>query len=375
MRRELESVELPDADGARGRAWDVVRSAHAGREPVVRPRRGRPVVLAVALAASATVLAVVSPPGRAVIDRVREAVGVEHAQPALYGLPATGRLLVASDGGLWVVQPDGSRRRLGTYRQGSWSPFGRFVVATRTNELAALEPDGGVRWTLARPGAGDPAWAGTRTDTRIAYADRSGIRVVAGDGSGDRLVLPGARGPVAWRPGSRSELAYVSTDGVRVVDVDAGRLVWRAELRPPAPVRALEWSSDGRRLLALYPSSLRVYDERGGVVAQDDPPDGTQDVDAAFQPGTHAVAVLRDHGAGAKVFLLRTGRTVFEGSGELRQVIWSPDGRWLLVAWPGADQWVFVRATAPRTIRAAANVSAQFRTQAFPVVEGWCCTG
>jgi hypothetical protein len=82
--------------------------------------------------------------------------------------------------------------------------------------------------------------------------------------------------------------------------------------------------------------------------------------------------VARVHGSQSSSYLLEE-RDLFTGSGEFRQVAWSPDGRWLLVGWPTADQWVFVRVAGPRTIRAASNLSAQFRSRSFPVVDGWCC--
>ena len=167
MKDELERVDIPGEHEARARTWAVVRAAFAERQPIERrPRRLRPVIaLAVVFA---LVAAALSAPGRAVIDEIREAVGVERAQPALFSLPAGGRLLVASDVGIWLVQEDGSKRLLGDYREATWSPFGRFVVAVRENELAALELDGDVRWTLARPGVRFPRWTGTETDTRIA---------------------------------------------------------------------------------------------------------------------------------------------------------------------------------------------------------------
>ena len=74
------------------------------------------------------------------------------------------------------------------YREASWSPFGRFVVASRPNELVALTPEGDVRWSLARPNIRFPRWGGTRTDTRIAYLSGDELRVVGGDGKGDRLL-------------------------------------------------------------------------------------------------------------------------------------------------------------------------------------------
>ena len=150
MKRELERIEIPGAREAEERAWGVVERAALERLPVDarRTRLLRPLFVVVAIAVLAG--AVASPPGRAVIDHVRRVVGVELAAPALFRLPAAGRLLVASDSGIWVVQADGSRRLLGAYREASWSPFGRFVVAARRNELATLEPDGTVRWSLAR---------------------------------------------------------------------------------------------------------------------------------------------------------------------------------------------------------------------------------
>ena len=160
-----------------------VRGARAGRP---RRRSWKPVA-AIAVAAVA-VAGLLSPPGRAVLDEIREAVGVDESAPALFSLPASGRLLVTADSGAWVVDEDGSKRLLGAYREASWSPFGAFVVATKPNELVALEPDGDVRWTLARPDVRFPRWGGTRTDTRIAYLSGSELRVVGGDGKGDRLV-------------------------------------------------------------------------------------------------------------------------------------------------------------------------------------------
>src|SRR5262249_31924555 len=156
-----------------------------------------------------------SSPGRAVLHRLRETVGVEKAQPTLFSLPAKGRLLISSDAGVWVVHADGSKRLLGRYAEASWSPHGRFVVAARRNELAALEANGRVHWTLARPRVRRPRWTGSNADTRIAYADQMGVRVVAGDGTGDRLVAAGG-GPLAWRPGSEFELAYVAGRRLRV---------------------------------------------------------------------------------------------------------------------------------------------------------------
>lgn len=366
--KQLRKIMPPGEEAARLRTWRAVAAAFAEREPVESPSR-RPWIAVAVAAAAAAALALASPPGRAVIDRVREVVGVERAQPALFSLPAPGRLLVASDAGLWVVHQDGSKRLLGQYREGSWSPFGRFVVATRANELAALEPDGDVRWTLARRGTRFARWGGSVIDTRIAYVDRTGVRVVAGDGTGDRLVAVGATGPLAWRPGRRHELAHVSGSGLIVVATETGRVVWSARRDGAAPVLRLEWSADGRRLLVLTRWLLRIYDTRGRMHSQLLRP-GRSLVDASFTPGSRAVTALERPGEVAHVST--GGRTIFTWAGDLRDLAWSPDGRRLLVGSPEADQWIFV---SPRTrsIVAVSNVSAQFRSRSFPRVEGWCC--
>jgi WD40 repeat protein len=361
----LKDVRIPE--GAEERAWRVVRRAFEERAPTPSQRRSwRPVLVLVAVVAVAGVLS--SPPGRALITSIREAVGVEKAQVALFSLPAAGNLLAQSHGGPWVVSADGSKRLLGSYREASWSPFGRFVVAARRNELLTMDPRGSVHWTLARPQVASPSWGGTRADTRIAYATNGGLRVVAGDGTGDRAACAGslARVAPAWQPGSLRILASAAVNGsVRVYDVGDCRLLWRSPRL--AGLRKLQWSVDGKLLLAVSPTALRVYDQRGHVVAQDDPSDATRDVDATFVGRTHRVAVIRSTG---EVFDLRNGHVFFKG-GQLGQVVSSPDGRWLLLTWPAADQWVFVGAEAPHRIRAVSGIGRQFGGGGFPSVSGW----
>jgi hypothetical protein len=363
VKHELERVEIPDGHAARERAWQLVSTAFAARSP----RRHGPPKLRVAVAVGAVgalLAAALSPPGRAVLDGVREAVGVQRAQPALFSLPAPGRLLVDSDAGVWVVQQDGSKRLLGDYREASWSPFGRFVVAAGENELAALEPGGGVRWTLARSHARFPRWTGSETDTRIAYLARE-PRIVAGDGTGDGRLCAVSAGqvPPAWRPGARFAVALAAPSGAAyVVGLDGCVRRWASK---PLQARRLDWSSDSTRLLVVGKGRLTVLDGNTGAVVRRD--DG---VDAAFRPGTRDLAVIRSRGDTSAVVL--GGRTLFRGAGRLRGLTWSPDGRWLLVSWPAADQWVLVRADGKR-IRAVSNVSAQFRSSSFPRVEGWCC--
>ena len=372
MKDTLERISVPDAEAARERAGVVVRGAFDAREAVRRPSRARRVAIGVAVAAVAVALAIASPPGMAVVDRVREAVGVEHAAPALFSLPAPGRLLVSSDVGVWIVERDGSKRLLPGYRAASWSPFGRFVVATRRNELAALEPDGTVHWTLARPGVRFARWGGSRTDTRIAYLSRDELRVVGGDGNGDRAIGPALAVAPAWRPGGGHVLTYVDRS-YRVVtrDVTTGRVLWRAR-GTGVPV-SLEWSSDGRRLHVRRGDRIDVLTRDGrpwtGLRVSPATVAGS-----ALRPGSHARAVALSDGERSRVFVVgEPGGRVFSGRGSLSDLVWSPDGRWLLIAWPTADQWVIVRVDGG-AIRAVSRIARQFRSATrFPRVDGWCC--
>lgn len=364
---KLGEFRIPNETEAGERTWQRVRAAYATREPVIWPRRHARPLLAAAVVA-AVVAAALSPPGRSVIHSLRKAVGVQNAQTELFSLPAPGQLLVRSRGGAWIVHSDGSRRRLGAYRAATWSPHGLFVAATRENELLALDPEGHVRWSLARRSAHFPAWTGTRTDTRIAYLSAGELRVVAGDGTGDRAIAPAALVAPAWRPGAGRVLAYVRPGGgVVVQDVDGGAVLLRA---PPANTRKLAWSDDGRLLLVFGSYHLRVYDRRGRVVIQEDPSELTRDADAAFVPHTHRLAIVVVHGLQSDVFMSGNGRLVFRGTGMFRQLAFSPNGRWLLLTWPTANQWVFVR-NGRRKIVGAAQIARQFG--GFPRIEGWCC--
>jgi hypothetical protein len=270
----------PGEHEAQERAWEVVRAAYSEREPVSWPRRHWQPLVAAAVVAAA-VAAAVSPPGRSVVHSLREAVGVKQAEQGLFSLPAPGQLLVTSGEGAWLVNADGSKRLLGRYRDATFSPHGLFVAGTRANQLVALDPQGNVRWTLARPAPRAPVWTGSRINTRITYLSGGQLRIVAGDGTGDRVL-----GPASLR---------------------------RATARP-------------------------------------------------------AAAHIRHRGGQSEV--VAGGRVVFRGTGVFDQVVPSPDGRWLLISWPTANQWVFVRLH-PRKIVGAARITQQFGRD--PHIAGWCC--
>src|SRR5262249_52310514 len=115
VKRDLEHVEIVGEHEARERTWAVVSAALPERPPAAPSPRRRLVPVVALAAVAAVVAAALSSPGRALFHAIRTTVGVQKAQPALFSLPADGRLLIASDGGVWVVQRDGSKRRLGAY--------------------------------------------------------------------------------------------------------------------------------------------------------------------------------------------------------------------------------------------------------------------
>jgi WD40-like Beta Propeller Repeat len=373
--RTLLSIPVPDELEAERRAWHVVHAAYARRERVAWPRQhAQPIVAFVVLLA--LLAAALSPPGRALVREVREVVGVERAEEALFALPAGGQLLVVSDEGAWVVQPGGSRRLLGPYREASWSPTGKYVVATGRNLLVALEPDGDKRWSLARRDVSLPRWGGTEIDTRIAYLTGRQLRVIAGDGTDDRRLAGRVeRVAPAWRPGGRHVLAFVATGGRLVVAVaDTGRRLWSRRL---SGVQKLEWSTDGRLLLVQGRRFLRVFSAGGQLRYDLLGREAAPVVDASFAPGRRRLVFVQEVGAQTQVWIiprLRPDATAARrilAEGSFRNVTWSPDGRWLLADWQAADQWVFRRIGPVGKIEAVDNIAEQFGRS--PSVAAWCC--
>jgi hypothetical protein len=315
-----------------------------------------------------------------------------EARAPLFRLPASGKLLVVSEqsGGVWVVNEDGSRRRLGDYEDAKWSPFGRYVIATRRSLLRALTPEGEERWSIRGRNLSQAIWSGTETDTRIAYvsdASGGGVRVVAGDGTGDRLLVPGADGPLAWRPTAQHELAYPFGTDLHLRNADTGRLLWRARGVAPRFTRGISWSSDGRRVAVVADPGIAVVDERGGLVRRLEFP-RDEIVAAAFAPRGHELAVhVRSTrgGFGAWRSTIRLidvdgssrGRNVFQGQGDFGELAWSPDGRWLLTTWRTADQWLFVDRATGRVV-AVPEITMRFprpdgRRPLLSVSDRWCC--
>jgi len=348
----------PGEREAGDRTWAVVRGAYDERLPAPRKRDWR---VLVAVAAGAAVLAAaLSPPGLAVWSSLRDAVQTEDH---LVALPTRGRVLVNATDGAWVVSRDGSKRFLSGYRDAAWSPHGKFIGAALGNQLVALEPNGKVHWKLARRGLiRGPHWS--YEGFRIAYFVGGALRIVNGDGTGDHLLTHDVRpGPLAWEPGTHS-LAYVNRTGsIAVANVDRPRSP--AHIRTRLSPRQLEWTPD-HRLVAVGAKAIGVFSRRGpqlvrigvagSISAAASSPDGRQIATVERRRGRSIVAVGR--------------REVFKGAGAISDLLWSPDGRWLLLEWPTADQWLFVRSTG-RKLVTVSNIRATYGGD--PSLGGWCC--
>jgi hypothetical protein len=368
LRAALRDPALDDP-AARARALAVVRAAHREREPA-RRRWAPALALAACVLAAVVVAASVSSPGDAVARWVRQVLGAgePHARPALVRVPGGGRLLVSSAGAVWAVAPDGSRRRLGDYDGGSWSPRGLYAAVWRGGELLAVEPNGRVHWSLARPGTIRVARWSPLDGYRVAYVSGRTLRIVWGDGTNDRRLGAARAVAPAWRPDTAHILAYV--DGarrIRVVAVDSGRALWRSRPRPR--VFDLAWSPDGRRLVAATPRLLLVFSRGGRLLAVR----RVAATDVGFSPEGR-LTVVRSGERGSQVVV--GDRVLFRAPGRLGPVQWSPTGRRLLVPWPEADQWLFLDADGGRTA-AVANIARQFARgparRAFPGAVEWCC--
>jgi hypothetical protein len=386
LRALLRETPVPGTTEAEERGLRLVEEAFADR-PRHRPRPSAP-RLAIALAAGLALTALVlSPAGAAVGGWLDDALTRESRDraPALTSLPGGGRLLVTAGSGAWVVQEDGSRRLIGDYEEVSWSPNGLFVGAASGNQLTAVEPGGEPRWSLTRGAEITGVRWSPDPGFRVAYRAGGELRVVGGDGTGDELLAPRVA-PVApaWRPGQRHVLAYWTPGGaVRVIDTDTGRLAFRVPPVGSDPV-GLEWSGDGKRLLATFAGGARIYDRRGRSIGALT----GRLTDAAFRPGGHEeIAVLLRRPSRVRPtsqVVLASPETpvkrlapLFSAPGALTGLEWSPDGGRILVGWRDADSWLFIPPDAGR-VRSVAGISATFAPGeaaggSFPAIAGWCC--
>jgi WD40 repeat protein len=389
LRDELHRTRPPRAAEAERRAWEVVRAAHADRARVgPRPRPGRRLALA-ALAAALAAVVVLSPAGAKVGDWIGDVVTREEkTTPATPGsLPAPGRLLVVSPGGPWIVQDDWARRRLGRFRDATWSPGGKYVAAARGRELVALEPDGDERWVRPAPGrVSAPRWS--PDGYRIAYRSGTDLWIAVGDNTGRwRLARGVGAAAPAWQPRQpigAQVVAFASGRRIRIVAVDGPRLVGAT---PPGPVpRELWWTADGARLVAVSGGEFRVYGQRGRALHRRALPPRMRVTGSALDRSGRRLAVAAERRGASEVLLYRLGSSapperLFAGSGRIEGLTWSMDGRVLVLGRPDSDQWLLLPLGAGERLQEVSGVRRLFAggsraaarlTAPFPRPAGWC---
>jgi hypothetical protein len=376
VRDRLRHQPLPGEAEAAARSWPVVEAALAEREPG-RAQRGaaaQPRRLALRLALAAALIGVgllvaLSPAGAWIGDRFKD--DPKKPTPAFAALPQGGSVLAISRSGAYALHPNGGSQRLGAFSEAGWSPHGKHVVGVDGRRLTAVDPLGTVKWTLVRTGVHNPAWS-TGLGYAVAYLEGRALRAVDGTGNpatDRRIRRHAARVTPAWRGHSDRILTYATTSGaIETVDVTTRGGLWKT--RAPEPIRALAWSRDGRRLVALSSQLVAVFDRSGHRLVTIELPGVAREL--ALHPSGKRAAVVVGNGAldvpldGARPSLL------FQGN--VDGLAWSADGRRLLLGWRDTDQWLLFGPG--RRKRALNGVSRELGSAGgFPRVAGWCCAG
>ena len=256
------------------------------------------------------------------------------------------------------------------------APRGRRTGASSSSgasrRLAALDRRGSVRWSLLAPRPVTSAlWS--PSGFRVAYRSGQDLRVVAGDGTGDRLLDPGTFRPMAWRPGrgARARLPLGRAHRHR-------RRRHRAAGSPASASPTSRTSSPGRPTAAALRQPPPLAGDLRRARAPHRPhldarPPDRHDLRA--RPQRHA-----RRGRAARPRRVERGRADGPGrataccsapTGASPACASRPRGRWLLVAWPLADQWVFLRpgATGARRVLAAPGVTRRFGVARLPAAQ------
>jgi Tol biopolymer transport system component len=256
----------------------------------------------------------------------------------------TGRLVVADQDDLYIVEADGSGRRAlleapGPQFDADWSPDGARIVYRDSrhglnvdDEIYVASVDGSGQKNLTRNPAGDwsPAWS--PDGESIAFAsDREGelrIFVMSADGSSVRRVTEIWGEYPAWSPDGE-RLAFASYAGgtgptgdpnydLFLVNADGSGLQRLTE--SPAYDMYPTWSPDGTRI---------AFESTRATPADFEPP--ARDLERTADCDLFVVAA---DGSGEPVNLTRDVDRLQKFPD------WSPDGRWLAVDEEGGVAFV-----------------------------------
>jgi Tol biopolymer transport system component len=161
---------------------------------------------------------------------------------------------------LFVADPDGSNRTIIRDAGGAsatFSPDGQRIAYIGSRALADGEASNGVRepgtvWTVTTDGR-DPrellvrrqvlsvSWGRGNQIAWSAHSEDAGLHLIRPDGSGERLLRPGYFERVQWSPDGRRLLAIYRFSYVVVIDPRTGRM---RRVGPRAT--ATTWTPDGR---------------------------------------------------------------------------------------------------------------------------------
>ena len=397
LRRGLDGIRPPDEADALERAVAISLAEQAEvRRPAIRVGSGRRLIGAV-LAASAVLVVALTPAGAAVRHWVGDAVDGTNdgVRPALTHVPTGGSLLVSSGQEQFAVSADGSTKLLGSYDSVAWSAQGLYVAGAQGSRLAAIEPDGDLRWSITAPGpVSDQTWA--PGCCRVGYRSDGGLFVVNGDGTDPHEVINHVA-PVApaWMPttydletqASPNVLAYIDAQGrLATINTDNGASSASAPLA--AEPIAIAWL-DRQRILAVEPGGLEIVDTAGGFVRRLAVQPRGPITAAAVAPDGGSVAVLNrsDGQAGGVSSTLRlielgkhddtSERVLFSESGRYDGPVFSPDGSRIELGWRKADQWRFISTTRGVDPVAIGGITREFdggRNGEMPRIDDWCCS-
>ena len=398
MRRELERIRPPEEADAleRAVALSLAERVEVGRVRTRGPSARR--LVGAALASAAVLVLALTPAGAAVRDWVGDAVdgGGDGVRPALTHVPSGGDLLVSSGSDQFAVGADGTTRLLGSFDNVTWSAHGLYVAGASGQRLAAIEPDGDLRWSITAPGrVSDQTWA--PGCCRVGYRSDGGLWVVNGDGTDPHEVVDRVA-PVApaWMPAaydietqsSPNVLAYVD-DRNRVATIDADSAATSASTELTQEPISVFWL-DRKRILAVEPGGLEIVDTADGFVSRLVAPVRGRISSAAVAPDGGPVALLSQSGGpvdGSRVRstlqLLQIGRggnsqsrTLFSEPGLYDGPVFSPDGSRIELGWRKADQWRFISTAAGVDPVAIGGITRQFdggRNGDMPQIDDWCC--
>jgi hypothetical protein len=150
-------------------------------------------------------------------------------------------------------------------------------------------------------------------------------------------------------------LAFLSAGRrVEVIDVYTGALLWRSRDRVAAGVKALGWTGDGTRLIALGRTRIQRWSADGRALRSLALPAGTHGVAlAAASRGRRIAVSVSDPATGASQVLVGAASLipVFQSRGQVSQLLWSPEQQWLLANW--TNLWLFLRPDRPNATAAA----------------------